>query len=503
MDFPEILYFMKCVIHTMRFTIFGRLLLGYIAIMVLVIFQGTYTTLKVNRLHQLVSTIDKVDGAAIRVAEHLSDELFEQIGFEKKFLISNDPDFQKQFLKTTQYIKEKLNELESLAHNRETQQLILFSKYLYTRYIALFNEEVGFITNNAAYTAATYRDEKNRITDKLADNLKQIIQHSRLSRNQKINKSSQISFKVLRFTASLAVLIILTGVSISFFNTRSINRPISLLKKKTREISKGNFDIGCPIDSPPEIAELNNDFNLMCYRLKELEQMKIDLVSHVSHELRTPLTIIKESSSMLMEGIYSNNAEKQHELSSIINEECNRMTNSVNRILDLSRMEAGMMPFYFTECELDPLIKKMALKIDPILKRKKMSLNYTLADSVPPVKIDERQVEQVMENLLGNALKYTPEKGKIGIDVSMYYNEKAYAKVSISDNGNGIAKDDLQKIFDKFQRIENGKETVRGTGLGLTIAKHIVSSHGGKIWVESTEGKGSTFYFTLPAYLLD
>ena len=277
-------------------------------------------------------------------------------------MISQDEDFHKQFLTTTKYIQDKLSELEVIAFDSESRRLVAFSNHLYSLYISLYNEEVDHITNNIDYSVDAYRDEKDRITDNLARELKKIIQHSRLARNQKISTSSLISLKVLKFTVVLAVLIILIGVSISFFNTRSINRPISMLKKKTKEISRGNFDIGAPIDSPPEIAELNNDFNVMCERLKELEQMKKDFVSHMSHELRTPLTIIKEASSMLLEGTYVNSVEKQHELSSIINEECARMTYSVNRILDLSRMEAGMMPFYFSECDLEPLVKKNGFK---------------------------------------------------------------------------------------------------------------------------------------------
>lgn len=485
----------------MNLTIFKRLALGYAAIMVLVVFQGGYTTLKLNQIHRLIKTIDLVEGATVRLAEHLSDNLFSQIAFEKKYLVSRDADFYEQFRKTTNYILAGMSELELLADTPDKKRLALESRRLYEQYLSIFNEEVGLVTSETAYSLGMYQDKNEQITDSLNQTLKQIIRQSKNARDKMISASNEISYKIFNFTAVIAGLVILLGVLISFFNTRSINRPISILKNKTRDISEGNFDVAAAIRSPPEIMELNHDFNVMCERLKELEEMKIDFVSHVSHELRTPLTVIKEASCMLLEGTYRTSEEKQHELLSIMNEECVRMITAVNRILDLSRMEARMMNFYFVPCDFKTLLMKSVSKIRPLFERKKIRLELNVPENIPRVSIDKQQVEQVIENLLGNALKYTPDQGSVFIDASLMPNAQEFITVSISDTGSGIAKADLNKIFDKFQRIENGKETVRGTGLGLPIAKHIIAAHGGRIWVESTTEKGSTFYFTLPVYV--
>ena len=331
--------------------------------------------------------------------------------------------------------------------------------------------------------------------DEISQRLKEVIKIARADRDKKMQISSEISSHILKFTIITAGLAVIMGILISLFNTRSINRPIILLQKKTKEIAKGKFESVPNISSPPEIEELANDFNIMCERLKEIDQMKTDFISHVSHELRTPLTAIKEASSMLLEGVFVNAPQKEHELLIIIKEECERLINSVNKILDLSRMEAKMMDYRFKECNLTSVIQKSISKLAPIAQRKKINLELRPSPNLPLIKIDEERIGQVMENLLGNALKFTSEGGRIIVSTSL---KDGFIEVSVSDTGCGIQKEDLERIFDKFERIDSGRETLKGTGLGLSIAKYIIAAHGGKIWVESKPGKGSTFSFILP-----
>jgi len=138
------------------------------------------------------------------------------------------------------------------------------------------------------------------------------------------------------------------------------------------------------------------------------------------------------------------------------------------------------------------------LRFAPIALKNKIGLESNLPPDLSPVKIDEDRIRQVIENLLGNALKFTSQGGKVIVSSTPEGNQKAYVEVSVSDTGCGIPGADLKKIFDKFKRTNTGRETAIGTGLGLSIAKHIIAAHGGEIWVESEPGKGSTFFFTLP-----
>ena len=417
---------------------------------------------------------------------------------EKKFLISRDQDFYKQFWQARNYILENLQNLRPLMHTSARAGLYNDLHTLYQSYLAVFKDEAALIQRGQSYRYDRYRKEKEKLIDEINQKLKRTISMARLDRDKKTHASSQVTGRVLRITTITAGLIIIIGILISLINTRVINRSILLLQQKTKEIAKGRFEEIPNISEPPEIKELADHFNTMCERLKELDEMKHDFINHVSHKLRTPLTAIREAASMLLEEGYITVPEKRRELLTITRDECEKLINSVSRILDLSRMEANMMDYYIRKCDLVPVIQKTVLKLAPIALRKKVDLELKPFPDIPEVRMDQDRIAQVVEDLLGNALKFTPRDGAIVVRVSLQTDRKVFVEVSVSDTGCGIPEDNLEKIFEKFERIENGKETMRGTGLGLSIAKHVVAVHGGRIWAQSEPGKGSTFFFTLP-----
>jgi two-component system sensor histidine kinase GlrK len=435
---------------------------------------------------------------SINHIEHLLDTVFSQVGFGNKYLISKDQDFYKQFQQLKEYLTEDMMKLEPLIDTSEKADLFDEAKVLYDSYISLIELEFGFVEKGTDYPSKRYQEKKEIIIDGFNQKLRKITNVARLDRDKKILTSSQISHNILKVSTITVVLVVIIGILISFFNTKSINRPILLLQEKTKEIAQGKFEKIPDITSPPEIKELADQFNIMCERLKELDELKLDVISHISHELRTPLTAIKEASSMFLEGIFAAQQEKQHELMTIVKEECERLINSVNKILDISCMEAKMMEYHFSELSLLSVVQKSVLKLAPIALSKGVSLELKPTNDPLLVKMDGERINQVLENLLGNALKFTPKGGAVMVCVSCRNGNNGFVEIAVSDTGNGILKENLENIFDKFKRIDSGKETVRGTGLGLSIAKYIIDAHGGKIWAQSELGKGSTFFFTLP-----
>jgi two-component system, NtrC family, sensor histidine kinase GlrK len=482
----------------MKFTIFKRLTFGYLAIMLLVLFMGGFVSFKLNQLNHITKEINAIDSTTIRTSAHLIDALISQVGFEKKFFIAPSIDFYKQFWEINNYILQDFEILRPLVREPQLSRTIIPAEALYSRYVSIFKEEATQFDKTKAKPTPASLSEKNRITNDIHGFLQDVIKSARSNQEHKIEESSQITTQVLNTTIITAVIIFLTGSLISFLNTRQINRSIIRLQERTREIANGKFDGIIDMNAPPEIVELTNDFNTMCQRLKELDEMKRDFISHVSHELRTPLTAIREASSMLIEGTYAQSPEKQHELLAITKEECERLIESVNRILDLSRMEAKMMVYHFNDGSLATLIQKVVTKLTPIAQRKNVHLSMEVPTDLPLVRMDVSRIGQVLENLLGNAFKFTSERDSITITASVQTRPDAYVLVTVHDSGCGMAKENLHKIFDKFHRIEDGMGTVRGTGLGLAIAKHIISAHGGRIWAESEVGQWSTFFFTLP-----
>jgi two-component system phosphate regulon sensor histidine kinase PhoR len=229
--------------------------------------------------------------------------------------------------------------------------------------------------------------------------------------------------------------------------------------------------------------------------LKRLDQMKTDFVSHVSHELRTPLTSIKGFVATLLadtEGYYD--LETRREFLQIIDQECDRLTRLINDLLNLSRIESGRA----LELVLKPVdVVDIAKKIIEIQKNYTSKHQFVLdvQEPVPTVIADEDKVDQIITNLVSNAVKYSPNGGEVRITIKEDP-ETGGVLVAVKDQGLGIPKDVLPRLFQRFVRVEGRK--IAGTGLGLYLTRHLVEAHGGKIWVESEEGKGSTFYFTLP-----
>jgi two-component system sensor histidine kinase GlrK len=466
--------------------------------MLMVVFMGIYVTLKVNQLTAINYRVAKVDGAMINMGEQLFESLFSQAGFEMKYLISRDQDFQQEFDSKKALFTETLEKIAALADSAEATQRIADITAQYRAYVALFERESTRFSQNNAPPGKEYVEERESLLGRVDESLKRFIHDVKMKRDEKVDLSSRISHRAIRVTVAAAGLTIGLGILISFYITRSIGKPIALLGQKTREMATGKFQKISEMHSPPEIRQLAEDFNFMSERLEQLDNMKLDFISHVSHELRTPLTSIKAASSMLLEGAFDASPERQNELLAIIHDECDRLIGAVNRILDISRMEAGMMDYRFSEGDLPPIVQRTVLNLAPLAQRKKIDLELMPFPELPLVNMDEDRIMQVVDNLLGNALKFTPPGGKVVVSLSSMKDGGDFVQVSIADTGPGILKEHLARIFERFKRIEKVRETTIGTGLGLSIVKHIIADHGGKIWVRSAPGKGSTFSFALP-----
>jgi PAS domain S-box-containing protein len=233
-------------------------------------------------------------------------------------------------------------------------------------------------------------------------------------------------------------------------------------------------------------------------RLKELDQMKSAFVSNVSHELRTPLTAIKASADNMLDGLLGDLNEKQVGYLTRIKSNTDRLARLINDLLDLSTIEAGKINLRLMNLPLVALVREAAESLRPVATEKLIRLKVVSADSRVIAWADRDKVIQVLMNLIGNALKFTPPRGKVTVAVTK--NVTAWVQISVTDSGPGVPMEEVSKVFGRFYQIDQaGKQKTQGTGLGLAISKALVELHGGKIWLESEAGRGSTFCFTLPA----
>ena len=236
-------------------------------------------------------------------------------------------------------------------------------------------------------------------------------------------------------------------------------------------------------------------------RLRELDKLKDNFLSTVSHELRTPLTSIKSFSEILLS--YDEDPQTQKEFLGIINDESDRLTRLINDFLDISKIQAGRMQWKTQAVSTNEAIQQAVNTTRPLLEKEKLRLESEIEADLPAVLSDKDRLIQVLTNLLGNAIKFTPQDGLIKVkawqDNQPNPAGKKMVTVSITDSGIGIAPENHHKIFENFGQVGDVlKDRPRGTGLGLPICKKIVETFGGKIWVESALGKGSTFTFNLP-----
>jgi len=259
---------------------------------------------------------------------------------------------------------------------------------------------------------------------------------------------------------------------------------------------------------------VQNWFGVLCLvrditQEREIDRMKNDFISTVSHELRTPLTSILGFAKVIQKKLNNNiipNTEQSHPKTQraikritknlhIIWQEGERLTGLINDILDIAKMEAGKMEFREGPISLHPLIEQASNSVHSLLEPKGLHLAFDFAPEIPELKGDNDRLIQVMVNLLSNAVKFTDEGT---ITCRTRYRDE-HVEVCVEDMGIGIAPEDLDKVFDRFQQVGDVfTDKPKGTGLGLPICQQIIQYHGGKMWVESEQGQGSSFFFTLP-----
>jgi len=245
------------------------------------------------------------------------------------------------------------------------------------------------------------------------------------------------------------------------------------------------------VDRTHELAIANE-------RLKDLNRMKSDFVFHVSHELRTPLTAIKGAVDLMLREVAGPLTEKQIHYLTRVRSNTQHLAGLINDLLDLSKIESGKTEMRSSRVSMGGLLHEVVETLRPLAAEKAIALEATVVESATMVWADRDKINQVLTNLIGNAIKFTPALGRVSISASK--KGKAIVQVSVTDTGPGIPPEEREKIFDKFYQItglEGSKP--KGTGLGLAICKALVELHGGRIWVDAEVGGGSIFYFTVPA----
>ena len=301
------------------------------------------------------------------------------------------------------------------------------------------------------------------------------------------------------------------NVGEKFFGLIEVFRDSDFTQEDTTCFQTLSRQVSLPLENASLYEEIKNTNT----KLERLERLKSEFISIVSHELRTPLTAIKNSLEICLSGKAGDVSSIMDNFLNMAQRNVTRLSGIINDLLDLSKVEAGKMDFKFEKANINTPVEFMKNTFDSVAKDKNIDLILEKDENLSLTYFDNQRIEQVMSNLISNAIKFTNENGEIvvkteninesdidkslifGVENPVFY--KHYVKISVKDSGIGIAPEDLKKVFDQFQQIENPLNRKNGgTGLGLPIAKQLIEAHRGFIWVESELNRGTTFSFVIP-----
>jgi signal transduction histidine kinase len=294
------------------------------------------------------------------------------------------------------------------------------------------------------------------------------------------------------FLASGTVGAAIALIAVTLLSRRTI-RPLNRIKHAARMVAAGEFSERIPVKGKDEISELADSFNHMMVALENLERMRRDFIGNVSHELRTPITTIKGFVEGILDGVIP--VERQADYLMIVRDEIRRMQNLVNELLDLARMQGGEVTLKPSNFDMNELIRRCVIGLQQMFIEKNLGFKANFESERMFVHADPDAIQRVLINLIHNAIKFTPQGGEITVSTWV---ERDKAFISVEDTGKGISAEELPYIFERFYKTDKSRSADRtGLGLGLAIVRSIIVSHNESIKVESQEGRGTRFIFTL------
>jgi len=324
--------------------------------------------------------------------------------------------------------------------------------------------------------------------------MQQMMMGSQMSM-QEMGADLFINFRAAVTEALLfsAVAAFVSAILVSLFVSQRVVTPIRQMMRASRHIAEGHYHERVQVVSKDELGQLARSFNQMAVSLEQTEAMRRELIGNVAHELRTPLSTIKGYMEGLIDGVLPPDPTTYQQ----VYREADRLQRLVSDLQELSRVEAGAFELDYQPVNMAELIQHNAARLRPQFKEKEVNLKLDLPFDLPQIQADEDRLNQVLINLIGNALQYTPTGGTVTVTAGTHSPE---LWVTITDTGIGIASEHLGHLFTRFYRVDKSRSRAGGgSGIGLTITKHLIEAHGGRIWANSSgAGQGSTFGFALP-----
>lgn len=482
----------------MRLSIFWRLALGSLAIIMAVAGVNLYALFQLRQLTKLNTELVSYHQPAIETAKHLITSLYAQLRSAKKYLAVRDQVFLTSLAEEADEFRRAATSLRRQETEPEGQRLLDDLLRLHQddrRQFRDWIERRPPRLDQASADDERRRDEHiTRMTDRLDAYI--VLHENRVG--ALVNEARASSARAEDMMRKLLMAAVVLGFAFAAVASLSILRPLRRIQEHIRRLGQGQFGRSVSVEAPSDLRELVETVNWMGKKLQELDEMKAEFLAHISHELRTPLASIREGTQLLLDEIPGPLDEAQRETLQIMRDSSRRLMHLISTLLDLSKMEAGLMEYRLARADLARTVEQSVRKIRLLAEGRRIQV---LVDTPPGglwVTMDAARIEQVVDNLLSNALKFSPEGATVQIRVEP---DEPAGRVclSVSDAGPGIPPEDLPHVFERFyQGRRQEKHAVAGSGLGLALAKKVIEAHGGRVWIESEVGKGTVARFLLP-----
>lgn len=472
-----------------RFGLMMKFLLWHLVIVGIFFLTIIFLFFHINQIKEASEKIVNKRYMLSSISKRMMDNLFTMEENEKKYRLLKKEEYKEYYLSAQkEYEKDLLQILrgEWLVNEAKTWHQLYGS---YRAQVSLDNGEKNTPSGMRWIPESVRNNWVQEVSKFLLDNEHAV--------EREMRDLHQIGLVAVRWGIAGVVASMLVGLLGIVFLAHSMNRPLRELRRGIRSLSREGTAKPIPRLSKDEFGELALAFNEMAMRLKEEERMRSDFISMLSHEIRTPLTSIRESVSLISEGVLGEIGDRQRRLLEIAREEIERLTDLLNHLMQVARMEAGALEIHTRPTDPITLVDTSIHRLRSMAEAKGVKILVHLPEGIPRVLADPDHLQQVLLNLVGNAIKFSPPQREVNVRVEPVEADRKLI-FSVADMGSGIPDDEKLLVFHKYYRVAGMKNEADGVGLGLSISKYIVEAHGGEIWVESRVGKGSVFSFSIP-----
>lgn len=480
----------------MRLSIFWRLVLTSLVIITVMGGVNLYALFQLRQLTSMSTQMASYHYPAVESAKRLLASLFAQLNSEKKFLATKDRTFLTNLTEEVEEFERVLHVLRGQESSTRGLTLLQETGVLLKERSRLFDSVLQSATGSTHRTVPDYESTRDSLTDRMSFTLQNYIDLHEARVSVGVTESRARAAQAEAVTEQLVLVALMFGLGLAGVASYTILRPLRALQGHIKQIGQGNLGASLQIKAPAELRELVDSVNWMGQKLQEIDEMKTEFLAHVSHELRTPMASIQEGTNLLLDEIPGPLVPEQRMTLRIMSDSSKRLMHLIATILDLSKMEAGMMEYRFVPVEFQRIVDISINKIRLLADSKHVQLVLEHVGQRVWVKADAARLEQVLDNVLSNALKFSPEGGIVKVHLKPDQ-QAGVLEVLVSDTGPGIAPEDLPHIFERFYQGRTKAKQTAGSGLGLALAKKVVEAHGGRIWIESERGKGATVRFIL------